>query len=73
VPLDRLLQIVKASPEQEALMKEAYEKALAVSRINRKDPKTDLIAFRIVHIVQKGESNIWHVVDFALQDLRKLH
>jgi hypothetical protein len=73
VPLNRLLQIVKASPRQEALMKAAYEKALALSRIDRKDPKTDLIATRIVHIVQKGESNLWYVVDFALKDLRKLH
>jgi hypothetical protein len=54
-------------------MKAAYDKALAVSRIDRKDPKTDLIASRIVHVVQKGEWNLWRVVDFALRDFRKLH
>jgi hypothetical protein len=73
VPLDRLLQFVKASPQEEALIRAAYDKALAVSRIDLKDLKTDVIASRIVHIVQKGESNLWQVVDFALRDLRKLH
>jgi hypothetical protein len=58
VPLDRLLQFVKASPQEEALIRAAYDKALAVSRIDLKDLKTDVIASRIVHIVQKGESNL---------------
>ncbi|MEW6436345.1 MAG: hypothetical protein AB1508_04150 [Pseudomonadota bacterium] len=69
----RLLKIVKFDAKQEALMKTAYEKALATAHIERNDPKTDLIASRIVHVVQRGESNMWHIVDFALQDLRKLH
>lgn len=69
----RLLKIVKFDAKQEALMKTAYEKALTAAHMPRNDPKTDLIASRIVHIVQRGESNMWHIVDFALQDVRKLH
>jgi hypothetical protein len=69
----RLLRVVSFDRKQEALMAEAYEKALVVGHIDRTDPWTDLIASRIVHIVQKGETNLWPIVSFALEGFHKVH
>ncbi len=69
--IDQLLRNLRCDAKEKALMKAAFERALAAARLHPDDAETDLIASRIVHIVQRGELNLWRIVDFALQGLRK--
>ncbi len=71
--IEQLLRNLKFDAKEKALMKAAYEKALVIARLHPDDSETDLIASHIVHIAQRGELNLWLIIDFALQGLHKSH
>ncbi|MDR3407762.1 MAG: hypothetical protein P4L68_04615 [Methylovirgula sp.] len=69
--IDRLLNNIKLDAQRKALVLRAYDEALSTARIkDRSDPRTALIASRVVHAIQNGETRIWHIVSFAVSGLR---
>ncbi len=68
----RLIQNSTFAPREASAMTEAYERALAKLGIaDRADPRTDSIAFAILHLLREGETDTDRLADFACRALGK--
>lgn len=65
----RLLQNASYGPHETALMTSAYEAALIQLAIPRDDPRTEIIASRILHSVKGGETDATRIMQIALRGL----
>ena len=56
MPITRLLQDTAFGPDEIAVLVAAYEDALrALSRVNRSDLATEMVAKRIIELAKQGE------------------
>jgi hypothetical protein len=71
VAIYRLLQNCEFGPDEIGRMTMAYEDALRVLGLaNRTDPITEIVAKKIIEIVQTGERDPLHIRARAIADLR---
>ena len=68
MPIYRFIQTGVFTPDQVAMMGDFFEDVLAtLGLVDRKDPATQLVAHRIVELVQSGERDRARVKQLTLE------
>jgi hypothetical protein len=70
VPINRLLEGAVIQPDQIDTVVSAYEGCLkAIGLVDRTDPVTEIVARKIIEVVQRGETDPHRICERTMMEL----